>query len=102
MARRPPRDWHPEDIKAAVRKAGATLRQLADANGIDRGCMSKSLHQPHLRGEQVIAEHLGVPPWVIWPSRYSADGQPIDRRGGGRSRPRGPRPEHHRQNQEAA
>jgi len=68
----PPKDWHTADIKAALDKAGWSFNAL----GIEHGYTSKSalahaLHEPYPRAEKIIADALGLKPWVIWPSRYS-------------------------------
>lgn len=67
-------DWHPEDIKAAVRKKGFTLAKLGAAGGVSRQNMANALVIPHEAAEQLIAAALDVPPSMIWPSRYHADG----------------------------
>ncbi len=68
------KDWHPEDIKAAVRKRGRTLAGLAASVGISRQSMVKTLSRPALRNEKLIASIINVDPSVIWPSRYRLDG----------------------------
>ena len=67
-------DWHPEDIKAKVRKQGASLSALARKGGMSPQSVAMVLVRPGRKGEQVIAEFLGVAPYRIWPSRYHADG----------------------------
>ena len=68
-------DWHPEDIKAKVRKSGETLTSLAAAVGLDPRSLSNVLVEPHIAAEQVLADFLNVAPHVIWPSRYDAAGE---------------------------
>ncbi|MDT7934406.1 MAG: helix-turn-helix domain-containing protein [Sphingomonadaceae bacterium] len=68
------RDWHPEDIKAAIRKRDVTLRQVAEAHLLHRQVISLALHRPHGPAERAIAKTLGLHPEVIWPSRYHPDG----------------------------
>ena len=63
-------DWHPEDIKARVRKTGTTLTALAEANGYHRTAFSIVLRKPYPAIEEIIANHLGVQASKIWPSRY--------------------------------
>ncbi len=97
-----PKDWHPEDIKAAVRKTGATLSDLSRAAGLSDGAAKRALDTPWPRVEAIIASRLGVRPQDIWPSRYDADGLP--RRGlhvGSKNRS-APPPTPHRQKSEAA
>jgi Ner family transcriptional regulator len=68
-------DRHPEDIKAAIRKKGATLASLGKKRGIDRRIMSIALTLPHRAAEEIIAEFLQVPAHEIWPSRYHPTGE---------------------------
>ena len=68
-------DWHPEDIKAAIRKRGETLTSLGHRCGIDQRLISLALDYPHKAAEAEIARFLEVPAHVIWPSRYHADGR---------------------------
>jgi Ner family transcriptional regulator len=69
------RDWHPEDIKAAIRKRGRTLSQLGARHGITRQVMANALIYPHAAAEVVIARFIGVPAHRIWPSRYNSNGE---------------------------
>lgn len=66
--------WHPEDIKAAVRKQGVTLTRLARDNGLPEHACRAALYRPHFRAELVIAEFLGLSPRQIWPGRFLPDG----------------------------
>ena len=67
-------DWHPEDIKAAVRKRGHTLAGLAAKLGITRQAMCQTLTRPAAANEALIASVINVDPSVIWPSRYDVRG----------------------------
>lgn len=69
-------DWHVEDIKAAIRKTGTSLKDLASAHGYDRTVMSHVMRKPYPAIERIIAKRIGVKPSVIWPSRYTRDGSP--------------------------
>lgn len=73
-------DWHPADIKAALEKAGWTLRALAHHHGLSS---STSISHTFLRSlplnERRIADAIGVPVQSIWPSRYNTDGTPKPR-----------------------
>lgn len=71
-----PSDWHREDIKAAVRKSGATLASLSMNAGYHHSAANQTLCRPWPAIEAVIARHLGVRPQDIWPSRYDARGKP--------------------------
>jgi len=70
------RDWHAEDIKAAIRKTGITMADLAKKHGYARTVMSMVLRDPWPAVERIIASHIKVKPEVIWPSRYNPDGSP--------------------------
>jgi len=63
-------DWHPADIKAALEKAGWSLRRLSLHNGFSDGLLKHALHRPYPRAERMIARAIGVKPQDIWPSRY--------------------------------
>ena len=76
MNRRSPKGWHKEDIKAAIRKRGTTLTQLAIDSGLYRSAIRVALIVPTYRAEQAVARFLGVAAEEIWPDRYDADGTP--------------------------
>jgi Ner family transcriptional regulator len=67
-------DWHPEDVKAAVRKKGSTLAAIGRHHGMSRQAIALTLVRPSQQGEDAIARFLGVKAQVIWPSRYNRDG----------------------------
>ncbi|MEI7608594.1 MAG: helix-turn-helix transcriptional regulator [Rhodospirillaceae bacterium] len=67
-------DMHPEDIKAAIRKRGWTLRDVARAYGLPEDDCQKALRRPMFGGEHAIAEVMGLSPRQIWPSRYLPEG----------------------------
>jgi Ner family transcriptional regulator len=73
---KPSADWHPEDIKAAIRKTGTTLSDLSRAAGFSEGAAKRALLIPWPRMEAAIATRLGRAPQEIWPSRYTQDGLP--------------------------
>lgn len=74
--RRTRQDWHKADIKAALEKAGFTLRGLSISRGKSAGYYRETLHRPNPKAERDLAEILGTKPHQIWPSRYEADGSP--------------------------
>lgn len=78
MAKKPaPKDWHKEDIKAAIRKTGTTMKGLAIANGYRSvDACSQALHRPYPKVERIIAKAIGVPPETIWPTRYNVKSTP--------------------------
>lgn len=63
-------DWHRADIIAAIRKTGTTLSALSRQNGLSSITLANALARKWPRAEHIIALHLGIPPWEIWPSRY--------------------------------
>ncbi|MBN57832.1 helix-turn-helix domain-containing protein [Thalassolituus sp. UBA3500] len=66
-----PADWHPEDIKAAIRKRGLSVSQLAKDNGYENPrTFLNVLRTPYPKVEGIIATFLEVSPAEIWPSRY--------------------------------
>lgn len=64
------KDWHRADIKAALEKAGWTLRRLSVHSGYAATMAQQALGKPYFNAEQIIAAALGIEPWEIWPSRY--------------------------------
>lgn len=75
-------DMHPEDIKAAIRKRGWTLKELAEANGMAKQNIALAIRQRVSEpAEEVIASFLDMDPREIWPSRFRDDGKRIRLRG---------------------
>ena len=72
----PTRDMHPEDVKAAIRKTGATLTSLAEQHGYSESAVRRTLRVRWPAIEAIIAKRIGKPPQQIWPSRYNPDGTP--------------------------
>lgn len=71
-------DWHPEDIKAAIRKQGSTLADLASRAGVSKQTVSAAIdRRASERVDLLIADFLGMKPHQIWPSRYNAKGKRI-------------------------
>lgn len=73
-------DWHRADIKAALEKAGWTLRRLAIHHGFSPNILIHGLAKPYPRAQDIIANALNLKPWQIWPSRYNQENQPIRQR----------------------
>jgi Ner family transcriptional regulator len=65
---------HREDIKAAVRKRGTTLKALALTGGLSESACRKALDVPSPRAEALIAECINQPIHKIWPDRYDCRG----------------------------
>ena len=76
MAKSRGTDWHPADIKAALAKKGYTFARIARELGQFPTAPNQVLRQRLFRIEQTIARILEVPAQVIWPTRYTRDGQP--------------------------
>ncbi len=69
-------DWHRADIVAALHKAGWTLRQLSREHGYQSAnTLCNALDRPWQKGEEIIADAIGVPACVIWPTRYQRRSQ---------------------------
>lgn len=83
-------DWHPAQVIAELRmRAGLTLSQLSKCHGLSRQLLSFALHHAAPTSEKRIAEALGLHPMAIWPSRYTAEGESIAKRGAaGHRRPK--------------
>lgn len=93
-------DWHPEDIKAAVRKRGWTLKGLARTRGLPINACQQACSHPRYHGELAIADVLGVSAATIWPSRFDGLGNRKHQR---RTRKASAvTPSSHRQNERAA
>lgn len=73
---KPAGDWHPADVKAALEKAGWTLRRLSAHHGFRSKYLAAALRKQHPMAEGLIAEQLGLHPKQIWPSRYDPAGLP--------------------------
>jgi len=69
-----PKDWHPADVIAAVRKKGSSLRKLSLAAGLHPRTLNVALQHSYPKAQAAIAGFLGVAPKSIWPSRYHRDG----------------------------
>lgn len=67
-------DWHPADVVAALHKRGLTMRKLAAQHQVSQPAVTKALRERNLPSEKRIADAIGIPPQVIWPSRYNPDG----------------------------
>ncbi len=80
VSRTPEGDWHPEEIKAAVRISGSSLLDLSRHAGLPDHACRTALRRPHFDGEMAIAEYLSLSPRQIWPSRWRVDGSRIPQR----------------------
>jgi len=64
-------DWHRADIIAALKKKGTSVSALSRENGLASSTLANALRFPWPKGEQIIAEAIGVTASEIWPSRYN-------------------------------
>lgn len=84
VARTPAGDWHPEEIKAAVRTLKDadgrpwSLGSLATAAGLPEHACRTALRGSDARGEAAIAKLLDLAPRDIWPTRYDRNGERIN------------------------
>ena len=63
-------DWHPEDIKAALKKRGWSMHKLAITNGYtSSSAMRQVFYRPYPKVEKIIADALNLDVDQIWPSR---------------------------------
>lgn len=64
-------NWHRADVLAAVRKRGSTLAKLSRDNGLHERTLYNALERHWPKGEQIIADYIGIHPGEIWPERYN-------------------------------
>jgi len=69
------RGWHPEDIKAAIRRSGLSLGGLAARVDLAPSTIQAALRRPQPSGNRAIADHLGVELHVLWPQFYDCSGR---------------------------
>jgi len=77
-------DWHPEQVKSAIRMRGVALTQLAENHGYEASAIRKALTRPWPAVEAIIARFLDIPVQTIWPSRYDLAGNPKRQRSNGK------------------
>ncbi|AOF16624.1 TPA: helix-turn-helix domain-containing protein [Yersinia enterocolitica] len=64
------KDWHRQEILAAIRKRKGSLSALSRDSGLSSGTLANALTRPWTKGEMIIAEAIGITPQEIWPSRF--------------------------------
>lgn len=74
------KDWHRADIKAALEKAGWSLRRLSAAHGFCSQALNQAFQRQWPNAERIIAEAIQHKPQDLWPSRYEKDGRPKRKR----------------------
>lgn len=62
-------------IKGMLIEMKLTLAAIDETFTLPPGTAGNTVHEPHLRGERAIAAALGTRPYLLWPSRYHADGR---------------------------
>jgi len=65
-----------EQIKCLLRLHGFTLRGLASLYNVSPTCFISVAQKPYPKMEKIIAFHLGLNPWDLWPERYDENGKP--------------------------
>ncbi|AHN72341.1 helix-turn-helix domain-containing protein [Aggregatibacter actinomycetemcomitans] len=63
-------DMSNHEIRGELMKKGKSLSQLGIENGLAKTTVRNALDKPYPKGEQIIADALGLSPAEIWPSRY--------------------------------
>ena len=63
-----------EDIKYQLAKKGISFVGLDRKYGLSRGICRIAVSSPHAKGEQVIADALGMKPQDVFPNRYDEYG----------------------------
>lgn len=73
---------HEADIIAAVRKSQFRfLPAIAERYGVSDVALRAALRRPQLGAEKAISKALKIPLHILWPSRWSASGERLVRRG---------------------
>jgi len=77
MAKRPI-EWHPEDVRAAVRKRLKTIAALARSSGFSLSAICQAINgRNFLPGPCLaISTAIEVSPHELWPDWYAPDGTP--------------------------
>ncbi|SMF85514.1 transcriptional regulator, Nlp family [Tistlia consotensis] len=78
-----PQGWHPEDIRAALRKRHGTIAAFARKIGYAQSSLSNVLaYGRYVPGPmRAIAEDLGAGLFSLWPHFHHPDGTPRQGRG---------------------
>ena len=65
-------DWHRAKIRAELEIRGTNLRKLSRDAGLGADTLRNVLDRKCPKYEQIVASVIGVPPQIIWPSRYQS------------------------------
>ncbi|MFD2678015.1 helix-turn-helix domain-containing protein [Camelimonas lactis] len=68
--------WHHQDILAAVRKTGTSLRALSLQHGFGASTLQASLYKLHPRAHAIIARSIGQRCHALWPHWYDEADRP--------------------------
>ena len=80
MNKNPIQGWHRADIKAGLEKRGWTLTRISRVLDMESRTAARVFYARWPAMEAAIGHILNVPPHVIWPDRYLANGISIGRR----------------------
>lgn len=69
----PGQDWPSGLIITALKKAGFSVPGLEAELGIGTGSLRNAFYRHVPSYERLIAQKIGLPPEVIWPSRYGSN-----------------------------
>lgn len=58
------------NVKAALERLEISMADLARAHNIAPSTLRNVWRIPYLKGEEIIANAIGVRPEAIWPERY--------------------------------
>lgn len=73
---------HEADIIAAVRKTQFRfLPRIAERYGVSDTQLRAALRRPQLAAERAISKATNIPLHVLWPDRWSEEGERLVRRG---------------------
>lgn len=71
------KNQHPEDVKAAVRKTGISLAELARQNGMAAVSGRRCLYEPVPSANRAVAKRLDKPVHELWPEWFDDKGERI-------------------------
>lgn len=69
--------WHPQDILAAVRKRGTTIKEIERRSGFGPNTLYKALTRRFPNAHTVIAEAAGETRHALWPHWYDEADRPL-------------------------
>ena len=62
--------WDKSAVKVALERVEISMADLARENDIAPATLRNVWRIPYVKGEQIIADAVGVSPELIWPDRY--------------------------------